>query len=307
MGVKANKVPGKRSGNDAANRSFAWKMISPTAFILGLLLGIPLLLSIYLSMTKDKLGTGFGEFIFLGNYLKLMSSDQFWTSFWLSVLFTVIFMLSSTMIGLGMAVAIENAPVGKRVMQALLILPWATPWVVVGILWNRFTSDATGPSLASFLVWLGVLEPSESLLASPFWALVIVIIAATWRQSCFAALLFIAGLQTVPPSIIEAGKVDGANAWRRFWQIVMPFIAPTTGTIIIINLIYGFLQFDVIFSLTGGGPAGATKTLPILIYETLYNSTKMGTGTAISMVLALLALVCGLVVVRLTARREDYV
>lgn len=284
---------------------FALGMIMPTLLVLGCLLALPIVLSVYLSMTKDRLGSGFGEFVGAANYVRIFQDSDFWHSLYLSALFTVVFVILSTLMGLAMAVAIDKAPWGRRVMQGLLILPWATPWVVVGILWNRFSADPSGVSLARALVGLGILQPHESLLAIPWAAFGLTVLAAAWRQSCFSAMLFTGALKTVPPSVLEAGRVDGAGAWSRLVRLKLPIIRPVTATVIVFNVIFGFLQFDVVYAMTGGGPAKATKILPILIYDTLYNSTKMGTGTALSMILAVVALVCGFLVVRFNGRRVD--
>lgn len=286
-------------------RRFSRRMVLPTAVVLGILLVLPIVLSVYLSLTKDKLGTGFGEFLGLGNYIRILQHQGFWQSLWLSLLFTVAFVLISTFLGMLMALAIDKAPVGRRFLQAALILPWATPWVVVGILWNRFSADPNGLSLSRMLIGLGVIEPHESLLAMPVPALVLVVLAASWRQSCFSAMLFIAALKTVPPSVLEAGHVDGASTWHRLVRLKLPIIAPVTGTVVVFNVIFGFLQFDVVYAMTGGGPANATKILPIMIYDTLYNNTQMGTGTALSMILAIVALSIGFLVVKLTGRKAN--
>ena len=284
---------------------FAHGMVLPTAVVLGALLLVPIVLAFYLSLTKDKLGTGFGDFIGIRNYVNIFQNDSFWAAMKLSVIFTVLFVIFSTLIGLVMAIVIDKAPIGRRFMQAMLILPWATPWVVVGILWNRFAADPSGVSLARFLISLDIIKPHESLLAMPLPALILVVLGASWRQSCFSAMLFTAALKTVPPSVIEAGHVDGASAWQRLLRLKLPMISPVTGTVIIFNVIFGFLQFDVVYAMTGGGPANATRILPIMIYDTLYAQTKMGTGTALSMILAAVSLVVGFLVIRLTGKRAD--
>lgn len=291
-----------RASNAAQAARFSSTMVVPAAIALTALLAVPIVIAVYLSLTKDRLGTGFGEFVGIANYTGILFNQLFWRSLGLSVLFTLVFVALSTLIGLGMAVIIDKAPVGGRFMQAMLILPWATPWVVVGILWNRFAADPSGVSLAHLLISLGVLQPYESLLAKPVAAFVLVVLAASWRQSCFSAMLFTAALKTVPPSVVEAGHVDGASAIQRFLRLKLPIIAPVTGTVLVFNVIFGFLQFDVVYAMTGGGPANATRILPIMIYDTLYNSTKMGTGTALSMILAVVSLLVGFAVVKLTAR-----
>ncbi len=294
-----------KHGSNVGTARFARAMIAPTAILLTLLLAVPIILSLYFSLTKDKLGSGFGPFIGLQNYIYLAHDPAFWLSLSKSVIFTVVFVVFSTFLGLAMAVIIEKIPVGQRLLQVLLIIPWATPWLVVGILWNRFVVDTSGISLARFLVSLNILEASESLLAKPLTAFLFIVVAAAWRQSCFSAILFLAAFKSVDPTIVEAGQVDGATSRQRFWRLIMPVIRPVTATIVILNVIFGFLQFDVVYAMTGGGPAGATKILPIMIYETLYAHTKMGTGTALSMILAVVALAIGFAVVKLSSTKEQ--
>ena len=130
------------------------------------------------------------------------------------------------------------------------------------------------------------------------------ILAAVWRQASFAAILLLAGLQTLPQELNEAAELDGANWWQRLRNVTIPWIRPVLVTVTVLNIIYAFLQFDVIFAMTQGGPGDATQVLSILIYRQLFVVTQIGLGSALAVVLGVIALVGGLVTVRLLYRGE---
>lgn len=288
-----------------ARRRFGVITTAPGFLVLYGLLLVPAAASVWYSLSSNALGVQRSQFVGLDNYLTVLRADAFWHSLTITVIFAAVFVLLSTLIGLGMAVVLNRAFPGQRFLAALLIIPWATPWVVVGIIWNRFASDEAGVSIQHALTVTGLIEPHSSLLAHPVGAMVLVIVAASWRQSCFAAMLFLSGLKTVAPSVIEAAQMDGAGPVRTFWHVILPWIRPVTVTVLLINVIYGFLQFDVVYAMTHGGPGNATQILSILIYQTLFTKTLMGTGSALSVLLGVVALCFGMLVVVSTGRSRN--
>ena len=135
--------------------------------------------------------------------------------------------------------------------------------------------------------------------------MIVAIVAAAWRQSSLAALLFLAGLQTMPREIHEASLVDGASTWQRFIHMTLPWLRPVIGVVIILNSISGFMQFDVIYALTQGGPGNATTVLSIYLYQQLFVDTNLGLASATSVVLGALALGLGFVFVKLMYRGKS--
>lgn len=275
----------------------------PAVLVLVATLVLPTILTAYYSVHENGPAAGVGPFNGLRNYQTVFGAPIFWTSLKVTLIFTVGFVIFATLIGL-LAAALLNIPfAGNHIFRALLIVPWAAPWLVIGIVWNRFLSSSTSGSLPQVLAWLGLPGGGSDFLAHPAGALVFSIVAAGWRQASFAGLLLLAGLQSLPPEINDAAAVDGAGPWQRFRFITLPWLRPILAIVIVLNIIYGFMQFDIVFALTHGGPGTSTELLTLLIYQTMYTDSHLGTGAALSVVLALLALAAGLWTVRAVYRK----
>jgi len=285
-------------------RAFGFRLALPALLVLLLLLAVPTVLTLIYSVHDvPPNGNGFGPFVGFRNYAVIFASPVFWRSVQVTVVFSIGFVVLSTVIGLAMAVLLAQDFIGRGLARALLIIPWATPWLVIGILWKWFADGSVG-GLNAVLTQLHLIPAYQEFLSDPFWALPIVMIAAVWRQASFAGMLLLAGLQTLPGELGEAAAIDGANVWQRFIHIVLPWLRPVLITVTVLNVIYAFLQFDIIFAMTQGGPGDATQTISILIYRQLFGVTHIGLGSALAVLLGLLALVGGLLVVRLLYRPQ---
>jgi multiple sugar transport system permease protein len=238
------------------------------------------------------------------HYQVIAESPVFWKSMAVTLTFSAGFVVLSTLIGLACAVVLDQSFMGRGLARALLILPWATPWLVLGILWKWF-ADGTVGGLNVILTGLGITSENHDFLADPTSALVLTMVAAVWRQASFAGILLLAGLQSMPGELHEAAALDGAGVWKRFTHITLPWLRPVLITVTVLNVIYGFLQFDVIFAMTQGGPGDATQVLSILIYRQLFSATNIGLGSALAVILGAVALVGGLVTVKLLYKPEE--
>lgn len=287
-----------------SDRWFGLQLAAPAGFILAALLIIPTIMTIVYSFHDVPASvSSLGDFVGFENYSIILSSRIFWHSAWVTLIFAAGFVVLSTIFGLGMALLLNESFVGQGVARALLIIPWATPWLVIGILWRWFVDGSVG-GLNALLMHAHLIDDYHDFLADPSWALVMTIMAAVWRQASFAGILILSGLQTLPKELGEAAAIDGAGAWHRFSYITLPWLRSTLITVIVFNVIYAFLQFDVIFAMTQGGPGDATQVLSILIYRQLFGVTNIGIGSALSVILSLVALAGGLIVVKLVQRRE---
>lgn len=287
-----------------SDRWFGLQLAAPAGFILAALLIIPTIMTIVYSFHDVPASvSSLGDFVGFENYSIILSSRIFWNSAWVTLIFAAGFVVLSTIFGLGMALLLNESFVGQGVARALLIIPWATPWLVIGILWRWFVDGSVG-GLNALLMHAHLIDDYHDFLADPSWALVMAIMAAVWRQASFAGILILSGLQTLPKELGEAAAIDGAGAWHRFSYITLPWLRSTLITVIVFNVIYAFLQFDVIFAMTQGGPGDATQVLSILIYRQLFGVTNIGIGSALSVILSLAALAGGLIVVKLVQRRE---
>lgn len=289
-----------------ADRAFGLKLVAPAMIILIVLLALPTLLTVVYSLHDvPASGSSFGPFVGIENFTIIFSSPVFWRSAQVTLTFAVGFVILSTVIGLAMAMLLNQRFIGRGLARALLIIPWATPWLVIGILWKWFADGSVG-GLNAVLMMLGLSSDYHPFLSDPNTALPITVLAAVWRQASFAGILLLAGLQTLPEELNEAAQLDGANWWQRFSNITLPWLRPVLITVTVFNVIYAFLQFDVVFAMTQGGPGDTTQVLSVLIYRQLFVNTNIGLGSALAVILGVVALIGGLTIVRLFYRRETH-
>lgn len=287
-----------------ADRAFGLKLAAPAMILLAVLLAIPTVLTaIYSLHDVPASGSSFGPFVGIENYTIIFASPVFWRSVQVTLTFSVGFVVLSTLIGLAMAMLLNQRFIGRGLARALLIIPWATPWLVIGILWKWFADGSVG-GLNAVLLMLGLSDTYHPFLSDPNTALPITVVAAVWRQASFAGILLLAGLQSLPEELYEAAQLDGANWWQRFTNITLPWLKPVLITVTVFNVIYAFLQFDVVFAMTQGGPGDTTQVLSVLIYRQLFVNTNIGLGSALAVILGVVALVGGLVIVKMFYRRE---
>jgi multiple sugar transport system permease protein len=287
-----------------ADRAFGLKLVAPAMILLAVLLAVPTVLTVIYSLHDvPASGSSFGPFVGIENYTIIFASPVFWRSAQVTATFAVGFVALSTLIGLAMAILLNQRFIGRGLARAMLIIPWATPWLVIGILWKWFADGSVG-GLNAVLLMLGLTSDYHPFLSDPNTALPITVLAAVWRQASFAGILLLAGLQTLPEELHEAAQLDGANWWQRFTNITLPWLKPVLITVTVFNVIYAFLQFDVVFAMTQGGPGDTTQVLSVLIYRQLFVNTNIGLGSALAVILGVVALVGGLVIVKLFYRKE---
>ncbi|MDP3207771.1 MAG: sugar ABC transporter permease [Rhodoglobus sp.] len=244
-----------------------------------------------------------GEWNNFANFAKLFANEKFTNSLTLTAVYAVGFLVLSTALGLAFALLLNQEFRGRWLARGLLIVPWAFPWVMVGIIWKWFLDGDVGV-LRAIVVDSGLSDTFLAPLATKNGAVIATILAASWRQSSLAALLFLAGLQTMPREIHEASLVDGASVWQRFIHMTLPWLRPVIGVVVILNTISGFMQFDVIWAMTQGGPGNATTVLSIFLYQQLFVDTNLALASATSVVLGLLALGLGFMFVKLMYRKQ---
>ncbi|GGM53342.1 ABC transporter permease [Micromonospora sonchi] len=237
----------------------------------------------------------------LNNFRTLFTDERFIHSLTTTVLYAVGFLLVSTLLGLGFALLLNEKFHGQWLARSLLIVPWACPWVMVGMIWKWFVDGEVG-ALNAALYQFGLIDSYAAPLSDSTGALVVAVLAGAWRQASFTGLLILAGLQTIPKELPQAAMVDGANVWQRFRHLTLPWLRPVIVVVVIINTIFGFMQFDTIWALTQGGPGDATSVLSIYLYEQLFVYTNIGLGSATAVVLGGIALVLGFVFVKLLYR-----
>jgi multiple sugar transport system permease protein len=277
----------------------------PAILVLLVLLAIPAILTVFQSLfVVPADGVGIGTFTRVDNYLYIFKNEIFWATCLRSILFAAIFIIGSTVIGLAGALLLNEKFIGRIFLRGLLVLPWACPWLIVGIIWKWFLDGNIG-LFNGVLIRLHLISEYKDFLSDPNWALLMTALAATWRQSCLVALLLLAGLQTLPRDISDAASVDGAGIFQRFRHITLPWLRPALTVVTVLNVIYGLMQFDVIFAMTQGGPGSSTTLLSYLIYRQFFIFTNFGVGSALAVALAIIALIGGLIAVKTLYRKIE--
>ena len=240
----------------------------PALFLLLLVFGYPILRAFWLSLFTKNLGTEL-QSIFAGfsNYTRMAGDGRFWSSLWTTSVFTTVSVVLELVLGLGIALVLNQKFTGRGVMRTVAILPWALPTALIGLAWAWIFNDQFGVA-NDILLRLGFIDTGINWLGEPNLAMLAVIFADVWKTTPFISILLLAGLQSISPDLYEAHSIDGASPSQSFCQITLPLLMPQ----ILIAMLFRFAQsfgiFDLIKVMTEGGPGGATEVVSMYIYST---------------------------------------
>ena len=253
-------------------------------------------------LVQDAFGQS-TQFVWLDNYIDLFKSQSYLDSFKVTAVFSVCVAVAGIAISLALATMADRVLRGALAYKTLLIWPYAVAPAVAGVLWAFMFAPSIG-IVTYFLRRMGV---DWNWIIKGDQAMLLVVIAATWKQISYNFLFFLAGLQSIPRSLIEAAAIDGATPFRRFWTIVFPLLSPTTFFLLVINIVYAFFEtFGVIDATTQGGPAGATQ---ILVYKVYYDGVKaadLGSSAAQSVILMFIVISLTVIQFRFVEKKVQY-
>ena len=295
--------PAGRFARMRGPRDRTWAFLLPAYGAILAVVGIPVAYSLYLSFHKWKLTT-FQQgvpFVGLDNYLQAIGDAGFWHSLQLTIGFMFVALVIEVLLGIALAVLLEQAFKGRRTVLILLLLPLFVTNVVIGLIWRILLSYDFGV-LNWLLSLLGL--PKVAWLGDPSLALWSLVIVDVWNTTAFVALLVLAGLAGVPDEPRQAARVDGASAWQAFRFITLPLLKPVIFVAVVWRTIDLFRIFDVVYSLTGGGPYNATETISVYAYNQGFASFNLGFASAISYLIILTLAVILAVEYRLLGRRS---
>ncbi len=257
-----------------------WLMLAPALLILGGFMIYPALNAVYLSLTSTNLLTlRLQTYIGFDNFARLLADSTFWTAVVNSLWWTfgaVAFQLVLGMIG---ALALNQRVRMRGLIRGLVLLPWATPSALIALMWMWILDPNLG--IANRLMH-AVGLPNIAFLADPTTTLPTLIGIDVWFGVPFFAVMILAALQSVPQELVEAARIDGANAWHTFWGVVLPLILPAVLITTTLRVIWTANFFDLILILTNGGPANASLTVPLYSYQTAYRGMDFGMGAALA-------------------------
>ncbi len=253
-------------------------------------------------LVQDAFGIS-TTFVWFENYKELFSKPDYYKAFWNTIVFSSFVAFFSLAIALLFAMMADRQIKGAQVYTTLLIWPYAVAPAIAGVLWMFMFN----PSLGMVAKWLRALGYDWNPLLNGNQAMTLVIMAAVWKQISYNFLFFLASLQAIPKSVIEAATIDGATPWRRFWTIIFPLLAPTTFFLLVVNLVYVFFDtFGIIDTMTGGGPSKATETLVYKVYSDGKGGSDLGGSAAQSVILLVMVIAMTAVQFRFIERKVTY-
>lgn len=285
-------------------RSTPYLLLLPALVLTTLILAFPLVQNIVNSLQDLSLMDDSGDWIGLGNYVEIFDDDLFWLSLRNTLVYAVAGTILSLAIGLGFAMLLNMkvGPIGSTV-ELLYTLPWVVSPVVAGFAWKWLLNDHFG-IINHWLVQSGLIAEEITWLGSPETALGSVIAARVWQFYPFAMVMFLAGLQSVPPVQYEAADVDGATTWQRFRYVTLPNLAAVTSILLPLGIIWSFNDFNMVFVMTRGGPINASMVLPVLVREYAFVEFDLGRSSALSIVIFALLIALSTVYLVIISRRR---
>jgi multiple sugar transport system permease protein len=243
-------------------------------------------------------------FVGAGNFVRAFADPVFWISLGNSFVWIGLVIAFQFLLGLGTALLLNQSFWWRGIARALVVVPWALPSVIIGLMWTWMYDFNLGV-INDVLLRLGAIEAPVAWLARPDTTLYAVILALVWQGFPFFAVVILAGLQTVPRELYEAAEIDGANARQRLWRITLPCIAEVIATALLLRTIWVANSLDVILVMTGGGPGYTTHTLPLYAFQKAYSAMEFGYGAALALILTALLLTVVWAYVRRAARDLD--
>lgn len=284
----------------------AWAFLAPVVVYLGVFYAYPLYRNLDLSLrdyTVASFVNGGAPFSGLDNYRQVVADPTFWPALRHTVVFTLVSIAAQFSLGMALAVFFFKSFPLSTTLRALFLVPWLLPLIVSASTWSwMMNSDSGIVNHALRILHL----PGVDWLTSPQWALPAVIIANVWIGIPFNLVILYSGLQGIPGEVYEAASLDGAGGWQTFWSITFPLLRPVSAITVLLGLVYTLKVFDLIWIMTKGGPSDSSTTFSTWSYQQSFGSLlpRFGPGAAISTLLILMALACGLLYLRLQSRSQ---
>jgi sn-glycerol 3-phosphate transport system permease protein len=285
------------------SRWLPWLLVAPQMAIVLVFFFWPAGQALYQSvLQQDAFGTSV-EFVGLENFERLRNDTSYLDSFYTTAVFSLLVAVVGLSVSLLLAVMADRVIAGARFYKTLLVWPYAVAPAVAGVLWVFMF--APGHGVVSY--FLGMFGFDWNHLLNSGHAMTLIVLAAVWKQISYNFLFFLAGLQSIPKSLIEAAAIDGAGPWRRFWTVQFPLLSPTAFFLLVINIVYAFFDtFAIIDASTQGGPGKDTSILVYKVYYDGFKALDMGGSAAQSVVLMVIVVALTVAQFRFVEKRVQY-
>ena len=261
-----------------------WLFVLPAIIIVLALFVYPIISSFYFSFTNKNLIRPTYDFVGLDNYIAVLKDKGFLNAFLNSLKWTIFSLGGQLLVGFTAALALNKVKHLKGFYKTLLIIPWAFPSIVIAFSWQWILNGVYG-FLPNILVQLGLCDTPPQFLTDRVLAFVVLVFINIWFGAPMIMVNVLAALQTVPQDQYEAAEIDGAKGWQSFLYITVPHIKVVTGLLVVLRTVWIFNNFDLIYLITGGGPAGATQTVPVYAYDMGWGTKLLGKSSAVTVLL----------------------
>lgn len=278
-------------------------LVSPNLMLFAIFSFWPLIYNIYLSFTQWDMLSPVKIWVGPANYLRLMTNPGFDQIVWNSLVFTLASVALTTLLGLACAMLLNQPLKGRDGVRTVLFSPTVLSGAAIGIVWIYIFDPRFG-LIASLLQLVDMQSPNW--LVDPAWAMPAVIIVYTWKNLGYSMVINLAGLKSIPNELYEAARVDGADAWQRFWNVTLPGLSPVMFFLALTNTLTSFQAFDIIKTMTDGGPVNATNTLVYYLYEQGFIAFNAGNAGVAATVLFLAMLVFTVIQMRYSEQHVHY-
>lgn len=279
-----------------------WLFLLPSIIVLMTFLIIPIIEAFRWSVLDYKIIADTSEFVGLNNFKEIFSDEMFWKAFVNTILFVAIVLPMNIFLPMILAVLVNQKLRTVGLFRVLYYVPVVTPIVVTALMWKMLYSQDS--LLSNILVKIGILDSSMNFLTNSATALIAVTFITAWKGLGYYMIMYLANLQSIPNQLYESASIDGANSIQQFTKITIPMLVPSITLVSVLTIVNGLKVFEEIALTTNGGPAGATTTLVMYIYDKFVN-LDVSIASAAGIVLLALAIIGSLIQMKLTSKRED--
>ena len=281
----------------------ALALLAPLLIVLAVVAVFPIAYSFVTSLYDVNLARPLRRpFVGFDNYLQMLGEPRIQIALWRTAVYTFITVVGTTLAALAVALFLNETFRGRRILAILLLVPWATPSVVNGLMW-KWIYDSNYGVLNGLLTALGLIDNYKIWLADPDKTLYLIANAAIWKQMPLSAILLLVTMKSISEDLYKAARVDGANVFQRFLHVTLPALRPGLMLVLVYETMISVRHFDLFMLLTQGGPGNASSTLSWQIYVETFRSLRFGTGSALAYILAFVTLILGYLMIRLGWRR----
>ncbi|MGE5583220.1 MAG: carbohydrate ABC transporter permease [Bacillota bacterium] len=299
-----DKLLNEKPKNSLSERVYPYISTLPALLVIALFTIYPVITAFLMSFLRYILTNPLNHpFIGFGNFIEVIGSYYFKNSLIITLIYTVFAVAGVIIFGLIVSLLMNAKLKTSNWLKILILLPWAVPTVVAGLLWKWILNSDFGV-FNGVLYSMGLIRDYIPFLSDPALAKLSLIIAHVWKEGPLVAIFFLSGLQLIPPQLYESARIDGVTGWQQFRLITLPLLRPIFLVVLVYETMTALLSFDLVYVMTGGGPADATSLISWFAYSEIYKSLNLGHGLALSIILAVLTIV--LIIGYLRALKTDY-